>query len=369
MKKRGAAQTRADGRPDAAPTRRSALHRIAASFAAQQPHRRRAAMGMAASGARPPPDAGVVRLPLDDVRSKLEAHPIVKELSRLGVEAGKVHAHMVQLLALPSSAEAGKRAPSAPPAPSAPAGEAGRQGMRSGCCGAEMEVTSDRSAHACSGCGLLQSVNIDYRSHYRHFADDRAEGKADPAHWSRVPEQQEAEEAEWDEVAQLQPLAFAGRATDVQARSVHASIRALRWYGGGRGVRWQPATDAEAASGRELVHPALSSALRDRSDFSPEEWSSLGVPPLCPDHVVRVGPCAWLRPVPRPFPQRLAASAAAWIVAENPSVLTDRRVGMTASDLPRAPFACPHCPEAFYSRRDLRVHAPRCPQRCAAASR
>jgi hypothetical protein len=51
---------------------------------------------------------------------------------------------------------------------------------------------------------------------------------------------------------------------------------------------------------------------------------------------------------------RTAASAAAWILIENPDLKTDHSVRERAP--PVAPFACARCPERFFVRRDLRVH-------------
>ena len=62
-----------------------------------------------------------------------------------------------------------------------------------------------------------------------------------------------------------------------------------------------------------------------------------------------------------PLANRLASTAAAWIVAENPHVTDDLRAGMVSTDdLPTAAFSCRRCDGAFYTRRDLRFHLRRC---------
>lgn len=251
-------------------TRLDALRNLASGFAKTQPAEVRTGMGM--DGA-PTAKRAVATLPLDEVRGRLEAHPVVRARR---VDVGKVHACLVELLVVDSVPKRSKHTP------------APRRPPPTACCGAEPCVDADRSAHVCSACGLVLAAFLSDETPHRYFAEDRYNGKADPNHWVRTEEDEPA----WAEVEWLQPHAFVGRATTTQADEVR---RRLEAYSATRSVA-----------------------------------------------------------------NRIVAAAAAWILVENPAVLTDRRVGMTEADLPIPPFACRECSAAFHQRRDLRFHSSRC---------
>lgn len=295
-------------------TRCHELRLLAAAFVHKQDPKTLEAMGC---GASPAPTANVAILPFDDVRRRLEAHPILKILAGQ-VDAKKVHRCMTEMLAMaPNRADEGggddddlprkKVAKTmAKTTSKAVAGTLVKKGTggvtTSPCCSAASIVDADRSSHVCSQCGrVLAAFFCDEKPH-RYFAEDRYEGKVDPNHWVRFDhhDHHHNHNADMDndhdvypEIEDLQPHAFLGRATSVQVDAV-----------------------------RQLV-------VR----FASKKSGAL---------------------------HRVAIVAAAWIVTENPRVLTDRRAGMTAEDLPPAPFACRSCSEAFHVRRDLRFHESTC---------
>ena len=169
------------------------------------------------------------------------------------------------------------------------------------CC-CEAETVATSSAHVCTACGAEQGIYHSDELPYRYFAADRETGKHDPNHWQLSRDDASKEDEVVKEVETLQTLAFVHGATHEQTR------RASRHF------------------------KAYLAALR-RSNSQ--------------------------------VPNRLAAAAAVLIFAENPELITNRRVGMKEADLPVAPHRCGTCRKTFHVKKDLRYHAAHCRKRMA----
>lgn len=340
-----AAAKRARPAPTATSTQMAAAMAQAMRFAQAQSTAEQAAHGLAVVGRSERP---VAVLPLEVAEPRLRAHPILLYL-RNRTDVRRVHHCMVEMLAMPADAR-GER----DPLPQMPRPQAAH---RSACCGAASEVNPERSAWVCTSCGAVQSGFLCNETPHRYFAEDRYDGKVDPNHWSCA----ESEDAEWwPEVDQLLPQAFAGRATSSQSDEVRRWLDAYCLWADGRRWRLVPVGMCVERNRRELVHDALARALLTRTEFTQTEWDAFRIAGLRCDHVVRAGGGVYEPAERKQLSNRWAAVAAAWIIVENPEVLTDRRVGMTEADLPAPRFACTGCPQAFHVRRELRLHAGRC---------
>ncbi len=53
------------------------------------------------------------------------------------------------------------------------------------------------------------------------------------------------------------------------------------------GLKWEKVGALKPTQGRELSNPALSTALEDRIEFTPQEWEALGISDLRPDDFIR----------------------------------------------------------------------------------
>ena len=172
----------------------------------------------------------VALLPFDDVRERLERHPI---LLTHHINAKRVHACMVEMYDVGDTVARRARPP--------PIVD---RTKRSRCCRAESVVSEDQSGHVCTACGLMQGAFLSTEMPYRYFAEDRYSGKADPSHWSRdIEDEEEGEGGAWPEVEQLRQCAFVYGASEAH---VSQTQRRLEGYVARRKVSHRLAAAAAA---------------------------------------------------------------------------------------------------------------------------
>ena len=202
------------------------LMRLAQS--SQRRKQSRAAAGSAPSGSASSADhhPSVAVLPYDTVRSGIETHPLVRSYH---LKTKKVYNYIVKLLVFmnedasirPGPSRAARPPPLRPPLP-------GTTRSLSSCCAKPTTKTGE--SFVCSACGAVHSSLIVYGSHYRYFAEDQQNGKENPTHWSRIDDcgSDEIDGELEEELEEMMPNAFHGRATHAHLESARALLRAFR---------------------------------------------------------------------------------------------------------------------------------------------